>query len=85
MKVGIHALSYVGDTDESAVADYFPGYQEAFTKIGRERGWGPVTRRQFDTISGETGALVVGSPETVARKILYYNEALGGIARFTCR
>ncbi len=81
LKVGVHALGYVAETDEQAANDFFPGYAEAFTKIGRERGWPPVTRRQFDALLGPTGALMVGSPETAARKVLDMSEALGGISR----
>src|SRR6202011_3934624 len=44
LKVGIHALGYVADTDQQASDDFFPGYAEAFTRIGQERGWPPVTR-----------------------------------------
>jgi alkanesulfonate monooxygenase SsuD/methylene tetrahydromethanopterin reductase-like flavin-dependent oxidoreductase (luciferase family) len=81
LKVGVHALGYVGETDASAAYDFFPGYAEAFTKIGRERGWPPVTRRQFDALLGPTGALMVGGPETVAAKVRAMSEALGGLAR----
>ncbi len=81
LKVGIHALGYVAETNEQAADEFFPGYAAAFTKIGRERGWPPVTRRQFDALLGPTGALIVGDPETVAEKMLTVNEALGGLAR----
>src|SRR3984957_13645652 len=50
LKVGIHALGYVADTDQQASDDFFPGYAEAFTKIGQERGWPPVTRGQFEAL-----------------------------------
>jgi probable LLM family oxidoreductase len=83
LKVGIHALGYVAETDEQAVEEFFPGYAEAFSKIGRERGWGPVTRAQFDGLMGPMGALVVGSPERVASKIAHYDEVLGGISRLS--
>jgi len=83
MKVGIHALGYVAETDQQAADDFFPGYAEAFTKIGRERGWPPVTRGQFDALRGPTGALIVGDVETVAAKVLRMNESLGGIARLS--
>jgi len=83
LKVGIHALGYVAETDEQAVEEFFPGYAEAFSKIGRERGWGPVTRAQFDGLMGPLGALVVGSPERVAAKISHYDEVLGGISRLS--
>lgn len=83
LKVGLHSLGYVGETTEQAVNEYFPGYAETFTRIGKERGWPPVTRSRFDAQAGLTGALVVGGPEDVADKILRHSEALGGIDRFT--
>jgi probable LLM family oxidoreductase len=83
LRVGIHSIGYVADTDEQAAEDFFPGYAEAFTKIGKERGWPPTTRAQFDTLRGPTGALLVGSAETVVEKLLRFNEALGGIARMS--
>jgi probable LLM family oxidoreductase len=83
LKVGIHALGYVADTDQQAADDFFPGYAEAFTKIGRERGWPPVTRSQFEALRRPTGALLVSDPETVAGKVLQMSEALGGIDRIS--
>jgi probable LLM family oxidoreductase len=83
LRVGVHALGYVAETDEQAAEDFFPGYARAFTEIGRERGWPPVTRRQFDALAGPTGALIVGSPETAAEKVRMYDEALGGISRLS--
>jgi probable LLM family oxidoreductase len=83
LKVGIHALGYVADTDQQASDDFFPGYAEAFTKIGKERGWPPVTRSQFEALRRPTGALMVSDPETVAAKLLQMNEALGGISRIS--
>ena len=83
MKVGIHSLGYVAETREEAVDDYFPGYAETFTRIGRERGWPPVTRAGFNAQNGLRGALLVGNPNEVAEKILRHSEALGGISRFT--
>ncbi|WP_083808432.1 LLM class flavin-dependent oxidoreductase [Granulicella tundricola] len=82
LKVGVHALGYVAATDQQAADDFFPGYAEAFTKIGKERGWPPTTRRQFDALLGDTGALAVGGPERVASRVKYYDEVLGGISRF---
>jgi probable LLM family oxidoreductase len=82
LKVGIHALGYVADTQEQAENDFYPGYAQAFTKIGKERGWPPVTRPHFDALLTPTGALAVGSPDAAIEKILHYNEVLGGISRF---
>ncbi|WP_260735866.1 LLM class flavin-dependent oxidoreductase [Tunturiibacter lichenicola] len=81
LKVGIHALGYVADTDQQASDDFFPGYAEAFTKIGKERGWPPVTRSQFEALRRPTGALMVSDAETVAAKLVQMNEALGGVSR----
>ncbi len=83
LKVGLHSLGYVGNTTDEAVADYYPGYAETFTRIGRERGWPPVTRERFDAQRGPLGAFLVGSPEEVAQKIIRHSEALGGISRVT--
>ena len=83
LKVGLHSLGYVANTTQEAIDDYYPGYAETFTKIGRERGWPPVTRTRFDSQIGDLGAILIGSPEEVAQKILRHSEALGGISRVT--
>jgi probable LLM family oxidoreductase len=83
LKVGLHSPGYVAATDEAAVADYYPGYAELWTKLGKERGWPPVTRSQFDQLIGPRGVLVVGGPELVAEKLIRHGEALGGVDRFT--
>src|ERR1700726_21653 len=77
LKVGIHSLGYVAENPADAANDFFPGYARSFSEIGRERGWPPVTRAQFDALLGPTGALIVGDPETVVQKILCLNESLG--------
>ncbi len=79
LKVGLHSLGYVAATTDRAIADFYPGYAESFTRIGRERGWPPVTRQHFDAQNGPRGALLVGGPEEIAEKILRHSEALGGI------
>jgi len=83
LKVGLHSPGYVAAIDEQAITDYYPGYAELWTKLGRERGWPPVTRAQFDTLIAPKGVLVVGGPEQVAEKLLRHSEALGGVDRFT--
>ena len=83
LKVGVHALGYVAETTQQAIDDFYPGYAKTVTRIGKERGWPPVTRAQFDAVRGEHGALLVGNPEEVAEKILRHSEALGGIWRIT--
>ena len=83
LQVGLHSLGYVGNSTEEAIADFYPGYAETFTRIGRERGWPPVTKAHFDAQAGLRGALIVGGPKAVAEKILRHSEALGGISRIT--
>jgi probable LLM family oxidoreductase len=83
LKVGIHSIGFLGDTTAQAADDFYPGYAHTFTEIGKERGWPPTTRAQFDATRGPTGALLIGDAETVAEKILYVNDVLGGVDRFT--
>jgi probable LLM family oxidoreductase len=83
LKVGMHSLGYVATTTQQALDDFYPGYAEAMTKVGKERGWPPMTRGRFEAQVGPEGALLVGSPEEVAEKILRHSEALGGITRLT--
>ena len=83
LKVGIHSLGFVATNSQEAVDAYFPGYAETFSRIGKERGWPPITRAHFEAQIGPLGALVVGDPQEVAAKILRHSQALGGISRFT--
>jgi len=83
LKVGVHSLGYVAATAQEAADDFFPGYARAFTTIGKERGWGPITRAQFEAQLTPNGALLVGTPEEVAAKIQRHSDALGGISRIT--
>ena len=83
LKLGLHSIGYVSDTTEKAHEEFYPGYAAAMTKIGKERGWPPTTRSHFDAQAGPTGALLVGSPEEVAEKIIRHSKALGGISRLT--
>ena len=81
--VGLHALGFLADTTQQAADEFYPGYAHMFTNIGKERGWSPTTRAQFDATRGPTGAYLIGDAETVAEKSLYINSALGGIARIS--
>ncbi|PJJ09783.1 putative LLM family oxidoreductase [Flavobacterium sp. 1] len=83
LKVGIHSLGYVANDREKAFANYYPGYAETVTRIGRERGWPPMTAGHFEAQVGKNGALLVGEPEEVADKIIRFSEDLGGVSRFT--
>ena len=83
LKVGMHSLGYVAETTQEAADDFFPGYARAFTDIGKERGWRPVTRAGFDAQRGSQGALIIGDPDEVVKKIVRHSKALGGISRIT--
>jgi probable LLM family oxidoreductase len=75
--VGINSHTYVADTSQRAAEEFFPSYAEVMSRIGRERGWPPVTRAQFDASRGTEGALLVGSVEQVVEKILLEHELFG--------
>jgi probable LLM family oxidoreductase len=83
LKVGIHSLGYVAETTQQAVDDFFPGYARSMNEIGKERGWPPITRLDFEAQRGPSGALLIGNPEEVAEKIIRHSQALGGISRVT--
>src|SRR6201998_1777817 len=83
LTVGLHSVGFLADTTDEAAETFFPGYAHTFTEIGKERGCPPATRAQFDALRGPTGALLIGDAKTVAKKILYVNDSLGGISRLT--
>ncbi|HEY5381996.1 MAG TPA: LLM class flavin-dependent oxidoreductase [Acidobacteriaceae bacterium] len=83
LNVAVHSIGYVAETDQQAAEELWPAYSHTFGRIGRERGWGPMTRPAFDAQLGPTGAFVVGSPETAAAKLRHISEALGGVSRVT--
>lgn len=81
LPVAVHSPGFIADTDEEARELYFPHHKAMMDAIGRERGWSPMTRERFEEEAGPDGALHLGSPETVARKIASTVDALG-IDRF---
>jgi len=83
LTVGIHSIGLVGDSTRQAADDLWPAHSYLFSRIGRERGWPPQSRVQFNMGLEPRSAMLVGDPETVAEKILYENEVLGGISRMT--
>ncbi len=74
--IGVHSPGHVAATDAQAREEVWPGYQALNNRIGRERGWPPVTRERFNA-EIDHGALHVGAPETVARKIARTLKAVG--------
>ncbi len=83
LKVGLHSLGYVAETRQQAADEFFPGYAHSFTSIGKERGWGAVTREHFDAQITSLGAILVGDPEEITERIIRHSKALGGISRIT--
>jgi len=77
LRVGINSHAYVADDSRQAADEFFPGYAQVMSRIGRERGWPPTTREQFEAMRGPRGALVVGSPQQVIDKILFEHEVFG--------
>ena len=78
--VGVHSPGHLAKTDEQAIEEMWPHYEAMFGRIGRERGWAPMSKEHYLN-EVHHGALFVGSPETVARKIARTVQALG-IQRF---
>ncbi|MFZ3453498.1 LLM class flavin-dependent oxidoreductase [Arthrobacter sp. 7Tela_A1] len=70
LPVGAHSPGYIAATDEQALEEAWPHYAAMQNRIGRERGWPPVSRSEYEASAGPEGALFVGSPETVAAKIV---------------
>jgi probable LLM family oxidoreductase len=83
LKVGVHAMGFVGETTAAAKDAFFPGWAHLTTKIGRERGWIPPTREQFEQMANPGGAFLIGDPATVAAKMRHASEVLGGVSRIT--
>lgn len=83
LKVGLHVFGFVADTTEAAADTIYPGWNEMFTKISRERGFARPSRQQFDATSGPNGAFFMGDPKTVADKIVRVSEQLGGVDRLS--
>jgi probable LLM family oxidoreductase len=77
LPVSVNSHGFVAKTSQQAADEFFPGYAEAMTRIGRERGWPPTTREQFDAQRGPGGALLVGSPQEVIDKLLWEREIFG--------
>jgi len=75
--VGVHGPGHVAATDQQALEEFWPYYLDVFRRIGKSRGFATPTKEQFLHEAGPHGALYIGSPETVARKIATNLPALG--------
>jgi probable LLM family oxidoreductase len=77
LPISINSHGYIAETSQRAADESFPAHAEVMTRIGRERGWPPLTRARFDAERGPHGSLFVGSPQEVVDKILYEHELFG--------
>lgn len=83
LKVGLHSFGYVANSMEEAIDDFYPKYAAVIASMNKERGWVAPSREQFERQARDAkGAIVIGSPSEVVRKIKRHSEALGGITRF---
>ena len=83
LKVGVHAFGFVAETTQAAKDAFFPGWQYIFGRVGRDRGWAPPTRAQFEALCGPQGTFMMGDPPTVAAKVLEASEVIGDVSRIT--
>ncbi len=77
IQLGVNNHFYVGEDSEIAAKEFYPYYATMMDRVGRERGWQPLTRPQFDYLREPRGALMVGSVQQVVEKILYEHEIFG--------
>jgi probable LLM family oxidoreductase len=74
LRVSINSHAFIAEDSQDAAEMFFPPYQEVMSRIGRERGWPPTSRAQYDALRSPRGALFVGSPQEVTEKILFQYE-----------
>jgi len=75
--ISINSLGFIAETHQQALDDSFPAVQVVMNKIGRERGWAPMRREQYDAAATLRGANFVGSPDDVIEKILFQHRLFG--------
>ena len=72
--MGINSHAFIGDDSKKTADEFFPPFVQVMARIGRERGWSPMTREQYEYMISAKGALLIGSPQQVIDKILYEHE-----------
>jgi alkanesulfonate monooxygenase SsuD/methylene tetrahydromethanopterin reductase-like flavin-dependent oxidoreductase (luciferase family) len=77
IQLGVNNHFYVGEDSEKAAQEFYPYYATMMDRVGKERGWQPLTRPQFEYLREPRGALMVGSVQQVVDKILYEHELFG--------
>lgn len=81
LQISVHSHGYIADDSQQAADEFYPSYHMLMTQLGKERGWGPMTRQQFEATRSKRGALLVGNVQEVTEKILWEQE-LFGLTRF---
>lgn len=77
LQIGINNHFYVSEDSQQAANEFYPFYAEMMNRVGRERGWPPLSRQQYDYARSAQGALMTGSVQEVIDKILYEHELFG--------
>ena len=77
LPLAVNAHLYIADTSEQAADEFWPTYEKLMNRIGKERGWSPMTRRHYDQLRAPEGPLLVGSVDEVAEKIVYLHSLFG--------
>jgi probable LLM family oxidoreductase len=77
LPVSLNTHGFLADTAEAAADAFFPPYADVMTKLGAERGWSPMSRRDFDAMTDLRGAIMLGNPEQVAEKIVFQHGIFG--------
>lgn len=75
--VSINSHGFIADSEQEAMDIAFPAFKTTMDRVGKERGWPPMSRQQFEASCGLRGANVVGTPEQVIEKILFQHEIFG--------
>jgi len=77
LQIGVNNHFYVSENSQQAADEFYPHYAEVMSRIGRERGWPPLSQQQYEYLRAPKGALMVGSVQEVIDKILYEHELFG--------
>lgn len=77
LPVSINSHGFIAQNSQDAANEFFPAYSDVFGRIGKERGWQPPTRAQYEESRTLRGALFVGSPQEVVDKILFQHSIFG--------
>jgi len=76
LPLGVHLHGFVADTTAAAIDTFYEPYAAVMTQLGRERGWPPMSRQQFEALRAPEGSLAVGDPDEVTAKLIAVGELL---------